>query len=146
HSDASFAKYPRLPVWHCTGYQVAYTLELLSERFAVCRLEPGAAFPEWAIGAFCSITRTPEELSVVCPEAVVPENVRSEPGWRCLHVVGKFDFAVVGMIASLTGPLAAAGISVFVLSTFDTDYVLVKDSDLGRAVETLEAAGNRVGR
>lgn len=125
---------------------MAVGLDLLpvAGRFAVCRLDPGTDLPAWARGAFVSVTRTAVELSVVCPEDAVPPDVRAERGWRCLRVVGTLDFGMVGVLAGLVGPLAAAGVSVFVVSTFDTDYLLVKDQDLWRAAEVLRNAGHAV--
>lgn len=120
------------------------TLETLRGRYAVCRLHPGAALPDWATGPFVSITRTPDELSVVCPEEAIPPDVRADRDWRCLRVTGTLDFAMVGVLAALVGPLAAAGISVFVVSTFDTDYMMVKDQDLTRALDVLRNAGHTV--
>lgn len=113
--------------------------------FAVCRLEPDAPMPPWATaGNYFSITRTADELSVVCPQEVVPEGVKCERGWRCLRVAGTVPFSVVGVLASLTVPLAEAGISVFAISTFDTDYLLVKAEDLAAAVEALRGQGHSV--
>ena len=106
---------------------------------------PGGDIPSWATrGKFFSVTRTHEELSVVCPEASVPEGVRSEKGWRALRVSGVLDFSLVGVLASLTAPLAEAGVALFALSTFDTDYLLVKEHDLGKAIEALVAYGHAV--
>jgi hypothetical protein len=120
-------------------------LVALPGAFAVCRLAPDAPVPGWAATApFLSVTRTADELSVVCPEGAVPDGVRCERGWQCLRVAGTLDFALVGVLAALLEPLAAAGISVFALSTFDTDYLLVRQGELGRAVEALRAAGHTV--
>ena len=117
-------------------------LSILPGRLAVCRLAPSEAAPAWAAGAdFFSITRTPEELSVVCLEAQVPDGVRAEKGWRGLRVEGPLDFALIGILAGLAGALAQAGISLFALSTFDTDYLLVREPDLPEAVKALERAG-----
>jgi hypothetical protein len=91
-----------------------------------------------------SVTRTPDELSVVCDASAVPDDVRCERGWRCLRVAGAMPFTLVGVLASLTAPIAAAGVGVFALSTFDTDYLLVKESDFARAVEALRTAGHTV--
>jgi hypothetical protein len=119
------------------------TLKVLDGRFAICRLDPGAPFPAWAFsGPFVSITRTADELSVVCPEDVVPEGVRCKRGWRCLVVAGTLDFALVGVLASLLVPLADAGVSVFAISTFDTDFLLVKEEMRERASEVLQQAGH----
>jgi hypothetical protein len=111
---------------------------LLDGRYAVARLAPDAAVPEWADrGAFVTITRTSEELSIVTEEENVPADVRTERGWRCLKLEGPIPFETIGVAAKFTGALAAAGVSVFVVSTFDTDYVLVKDEALPRAVTAL---------
>jgi hypothetical protein len=115
--------------------------------FAVSRLPADALLPPWATdGAFYSITRTPDELSVVCHEGNVPDGVACERGWRCLRVAGAVPFAVVGILASLTAPLAKAGISLFAISTFDTDLLLVKAEGLLEAVAVLRAAGHQVER
>jgi hypothetical protein len=122
------------------------SLRLLEGTFAVCRLAPDAPWPEWARGDLVSLTRTREELSVVCAESAVPEDVRREGDWRCLQVVGPIDFAAVGVVTSLVTPLSQAGISVFVLSTFDTDFLMVKDEDLKRALLALNEGGHRLDR
>jgi hypothetical protein len=120
-------------------------LTLLADTFAVCRLDDGDTVPPWATtGGFFSITRTAEELSVVCLQWLVPDGVRCERGWRCLRVAGTMDFSMVGVVASLVTPLAEAGISVFVVSTYDTDYLLVDQNDLERAMASLRAAGHTV--
>lgn len=120
----------------------AIELTVLPGRLAVCRLEPGAAPPAWAIGgALWSITGTADELSVVCEEGRAPEGVRREAGWRALKVAGPLDFALTGVLSAIAGPLAEAGVSIFAVSTFDTDYVLVKEERLGAAVAALRAAG-----
>jgi hypothetical protein len=112
--------------------------------FAVCRLGPTEPVPAWATsGALCSVTRTPSELSVVCPHTSVPDGIQSEREWRCLAVAGPLDFVLAGILASLATPLAAAGIALFALSTYDTDYLLVKADQVPRAVEALTAAGHQ---
>jgi hypothetical protein len=95
-------------------------------------------------GSFLSVTRTADELSVVCAQDAVPGGVRCERGWRCLRVAGTLEFSLVGVLASLLGPLADAAVGVFVVSTFDTDYLLVKERDFGRAVEALRRHGHPV--
>ena len=113
--------------------------------FAVCRLGADAPIPTWAsTGSFFSITRTADELSIVCHEDAVPEGVISERGWCCLRVSGTKPFSVVGVLASLTAPLADAGINVFAISTFDTDYLLVNKKDLAATVEALRGQGHSV--
>ena len=118
------------------------TLSLLPHTFAICRLEPEADIPSWAVaGEFFSVTRTEEELSLVCLQEKVPENIRCEKDFRCLKVGGPLDFSLTGILSSLTIPLAQAGISVLALSTFDTDYLLVKAAQVDRAVQKLSQAG-----
>jgi hypothetical protein len=121
------------------------TLVVVDGVFAVGRLEPDALIPSWATaGGLFSVTRTAEELSVICPQRAVPEGVPCERGWRCVRVAGTMPFAVVGVLAALSAPLAEAGISVFALSTFDTDYLLVKAEDLERALDVLRRRGHTI--
>ena len=118
------------------------TFTLLDGLFAVARLDAGADVPPWAHrGAFTTIARTPHELSIVCDESGVPEEVAAERGWRCLHIEGPIPFETTGVAAKFTSALAAHAISVFVVSTFDTDYVLVKAAKIDAAVEALRDAG-----
>jgi hypothetical protein len=119
-------------------------LSILPGRFAIARLAPEAEAPAWARGSLVSVTRTSRELSIVCEETGVPEGVAAERGWRCLRVAGPIDFAVTGVVFSIAEPLYRAGVSLFVMSTFETDHILVKEERLSRAVEALEAAGHRV--
>lgn len=123
------------------------TFTLSPERFAVCRLDPGTPVPAWAGTApFSSITRTADELSVICPEAAVPAGIRAATGWRCLKLEGPFDFSVTGLVASFSSTFARAGISVMVVCTYDTDYLLVGERDLDRAIASLKEGGYRIGR
>ena len=116
---------------------------LLDSRFAVARLDPDADVPAWIPrGPFTSVTRTASELSIVCDEAAIPPDVRAEGGWRCLGLEGPIPFETVGIAAEFTRILAERGISVFVVSTFDTDYVLVQHVD--GAIEALLTAGHEV--
>lgn len=120
-------------------------LTALEESFAICKLPPDAGVPEWAArGPFSSVTRTADELSLVAVGSAVPEGVEHEPGWRCLKVEGPLDFSLVGILASLAAPLAEAGISLFAVSTFDTDYLLVKAERFEDAQRALERAGHAV--
>lgn len=119
------------------------TLHVLSERLAVCRLPADARLPAWATNApFFSLIRTSDELSVVCPDTCVPADIRCERGWRALRFVGALDFALVGVLVAVAVPLAEAGVSIFALSTYDTDYVLVRETQLADAVAVLERAGH----
>jgi len=122
----------------------ALRLTVLEERLAIYRLKPDERFEFPATGEFCSVTRTPDEISVVAPESAVPKNARCEWGWRCLKVHGPFDFSLTGILASLTGPLADEQVPIFAVSTFDTDYLLVRDKDLLDAVDALTRRGHRV--
>jgi hypothetical protein len=125
------------------GNRLAFSV--LPQRFAVCRLAPGEPFPDHVTRwPFWSVTRTGEELSVVLPEEGVCGGWRAERGWRCLKVHGPLDFSLVGILASISTVLAAAGISVFVLSTYDTDYVLVREADLDGARRALIREGHAV--
>ncbi len=121
------------------------TLELVPGTFAVCRLGPTEPLPAWAgAGPFVSVTRTGAELSIVCLQESVPAAVLAEPGWRCLRVAGPLGFGMTGILASLSGPLASSGVSIFVVSTYDTDYLMVQERDLDRARDALTRAGHHV--
>ena len=113
-------------------------------RLAVCRFPADAPLPAWVFHAeaeFWSLTRTPDELSLVCAEADLPPSVDShvELGWRAFALEGPVPFTTTGVISGLTAPLAEAGIGVFVISTYDTDYLLVKDTVFARASDLLAA-------
>ncbi|MGJ5820024.1 ACT domain-containing protein [Paludibaculum fermentans] len=113
--------------------------------WAVCRLGAEEEIPAWAgRGRFVSITRTPEELSVVCPAQQVPEGIRVQAGWACLQLAGPFDFALTGILASFLQPLAEASVPIFALSTFDTDWVLIPEEHLSRALVALREAGHEL--
>jgi hypothetical protein len=122
-------------------------LEVHTPRLAVCRLAPGEAIPAWVelrSQPLVSITATAGELSLVVPEADVPAGVQAETGWRALSVRGPLPFHLTGILASLATPLAAAGIPIFALSTYDTDWLLVADDRLPAACAALEEAGHLV--
>jgi len=119
-------------------------IAVLPHRLAVCRLTPEAVMPSWIRGTFTSATRTPTELSLICDEAVVPAEIKAERGFRVLQVIGPIPFDTVGVAAAFVAPLAAAGISVFVIATFDTDYLLVKNDTFARAVQVLREAGHEI--
>jgi enamine deaminase RidA (YjgF/YER057c/UK114 family) len=119
---------------------------VLEGTLAVCSLPASERIPSWALElheGFVSITRTPDELSVVCPEDAVPPDTRVQEGFRALMVPGPIPFEQTGVLASLATPLAAAGISIFAIATYDTDYVLVRERDLDRALEALRAPPER---
>ena len=118
-------------------------LSVLPGRFSICRLESHATLPAWVLGGtFWSMTRTADELSIVCASDVVPSDVRAESGWAALRVCGPLDFAQTGIVAELSRCLAAATVSVFVVSTYDTDYLLIPERDLDRAVAALRDDGH----
>jgi uncharacterized protein len=127
------------------------TLTVLPARYVICRFPADAPVPDWAMrGGFSSVTRTAEELSITCEESAVPAaalggalpEFKMSRGWRALKFEGPFDFSEVGVLASVVGPLAEAGVSVFAVSTFDTDYLLVQEEAYARAEEILAAHGH----
>jgi hypothetical protein len=121
---------------------------VLEERLVVCRLAPDAPIPAWALeGGFLCVVRTRDELSIVCTEDVygedqIPNRASAERGWMALKLEGPFPFSMTGVLASFLQPLAEAQIPIFAISTFDTDYVLIKRDNLGQAVAALGAAGH----
>jgi hypothetical protein len=117
-------------------------LTVLPGRVSICRLAANDAVPDWAAGPFVSTTRTERELSIVCAEAFVPEGIVSSPGWRVLQVIGPLEFSLIGILSSLAAPLAEAAVSIFAVSTYDTDQLLVRDHDLERALTALTRAGH----
>jgi hypothetical protein len=121
------------------------SLSILPDRFGICyvsRDEPIAALPKQI--RFWSITCTEDGFSVILPEKDIPAHWKAEKGWRCLKIIGSFDFTATGVLASLAVPLAAAGISIFALSVYETDYIMIKENDLERAKQALEADGHSV--
>lgn len=117
-------------------------LQVLPERFAVCRIAADSEIPEWARpGDLLAILRTPEELSIVCAERFVPPEIKSERGWRAIRVQGPLDFSMVGVLVSIAEPLSRINVSIFVLSSYDTDYILVKENQLENSVQALEQSG-----
>lgn len=123
------------------------TLTVLPDSLAICRLGPAEDVPDWAmIGEFVSITHTTDELSIVCADEHVPSDVKADREWRALKVEGPLDLALTGVLAALASPLAEAQINIFAVSTFDTDYLLVKGYNLARACEVLRQAGHEIHR
>ena len=119
--------------------------DLRPEPFTIARLAPESSIPEWATrGRFFSITRTDAELSILCDSSNVPDGVTRSEGWRCLTLRGPFAFTEIGIAAAFTAVFAASGVSVLVLSTYDTDAVLVPAGQLERATAALRAAGHLV--
>jgi uncharacterized protein len=124
-------------------------LSLLEGRFAVVQLEPKSPVPAWALeGEFFTVSKTSEELSIVCLESNVPtnSNMRLERDWACLKLQGPFEFSLTGILLSVLEPLAKVNVGIFALSTFNTDYVLVKAENLEKTIVALEGAGHLVSR
>ncbi|MFI7676665.1 ACT domain-containing protein [Actinophytocola sp. NPDC049390] len=120
------------------------TVDIAPGDYTVCRLPAGSAPPRIEASGLVSVTSTPTEVSVVCPTEAAPDSEHSHPGWRLLTVRGPLEFDLTGVMAALAGELAAAGVSLFAVSTYDTDHVLVKATDLARAVKALSEAGHEV--
>ena len=122
-------------------------VSVLPGTLAVCRLHASERVPSWALElheGLVSITRTPDELSIVCPQEAVPPDTQVEEDFRALMVPGPIPFEETGVLAALATPLAAAGISIFAIATYDTDYVLVRERDLDRALQALRPSPGRV--
>lgn len=120
------------------------TLSVLPGTLAICRLDGSASVPDWPAGDFVSITRTRDELSIACAERAVPSGVKADRGWQALKIEGPLDLALTGVLASIAAPLADAQINIFAISSFDTDYVLVKADRLAEVCGVLRRAGHRV--
>ena len=118
---------------------------ILRGPFTICRLDATAEVPGWATnGSFCSITRTPNELSVICDEAQVPLETRAERGFSCIQLQGPFGFQEIGILELFLGPLARSGVPVFALSTYDTDWILVQKKHWENALSALGRAGHEL--
>lgn len=118
-------------------------MQLLEGDYGVARLEPSEPIPAWAEGqGFVSISRSDEELSIVCLDSRIPEGVRDDRGWACLKLLGPFAFDETGIVLSVIAPLSSNGIGIFVVSTFDGDHVMVKREDLDVARGLLTEAGH----
>ena len=126
---------------------MSLTLEVLEGRFAIVRLAPNAGLPWWAATSegLLSFARTSDETSIVCEERLVPADAQAERGFKALRVAGPLPFDATGVLASLAVPLADGGVSIFAISTFDTDYLLVREASLDKAVRVLREAGHSVG-
>jgi hypothetical protein len=117
------------------------SLVILTDRLAICRLEPNQQIPDWVHSegnSFFSLCKTAEELSIICPQDLVPDHIKVEKDWRALKIQGPLPFTMTGVLTSILNPLAKNQISILAISTFDTDYVLVKEKDLPKAVGILQ--------
>jgi hypothetical protein len=131
----------------CSGNQRhRLPLVVLPDTLAICRLAPDAAIPQWAasVEKFLTVSRTPEELSITVVQSAVPAGVRCERDYRALRVRGQLPPDLVGILLSIAEPLAQAGLSIFAISTYDTDYVLVKERDLAAPLKALRGAGHQI--
>lgn len=119
---------------------------LISGKFAVCRLDAASPIPEWALrsSTLMAFVRTSDELSIVCPAEDVAAGIHAEYGWICLKLLGPFPFSMTGVLSSFIAPLSLNEISIFALSTFDTDYVLIKEESWEHAHKILQAAGHEL--
>ena len=116
------------------------TMKLLKDKFSVCRLSNNELIPQWAKESdFLSITKTLDELSIVCSQDNVPNEIQCERDWMAFKVEGPLDFSLIGILSSISTILADEKISIFAISTYDTDYILVKDKEVDKAVEALSA-------
>ena len=123
------------------------TITVHPEPYAICRLEPGAEIPAWTGGErFLTISKTKSELSIVCLEKGVPGEIRAERKRRLMQVEGTLPFSLTGVLAAIAVPLAEAQVSIFAVSTYDTDYVLVEEGELEKAIRVLETAGHAIQR
>ncbi|MBX4268607.1 ACT domain-containing protein [Clostridium estertheticum] len=114
------------------------TMKLLNEKFSVCRLNKNEQIPEWVKNSsFYSISKTSDELSIVCSQDIIPSNIKCEKDWRILKVEGPLDFSLIGIISSISTILALKRISIFAVSTYDTDYILVKNKDIDNTILAL---------
>ena len=121
------------------------TITVHPELYAICRLESNDGVPAWATGErFATISRTENELSIVCEDGRVPKEIHAERKRRLMQVEGTLAFSLTGILAAIAAPLAEAQVSIFAVSTYDTDYVLVSDEDMEKAVKALESAGHVV--
>lgn len=117
------------------------TMKLFDEKYGVCRLDSNADIPIWSTSCeFFSITKTDDELSVVCEETKIPDNIIAERNWRIIKILGPLDFSLVGILSKISKALADNNISIFAISTYDTDYILVKNNDIDNAIKVLKRA------
>lgn len=120
-------------------------IDVLAGPLSICRLAAGAPIPAWATTApFFTVTRTADELSIICATDQVPDEITANSGWRALKLVGPFDLTEVGILLRVATPLAAAGVSMLPVATYDTDYVLVRAPHLAAAVAALREDGHEL--
>jgi hypothetical protein len=126
-----------------TGHKLKF--RCLQGPYAIARLTPDAAIPEWAAkGELFSITRTADELSIVCAAENLPPHAESPHQWQCFKLEGPFPFALTGVLLSFIEPLSNRGVPIFAISTYDTDYVLIQNEYAAIAVNALQQAGHEL--
>ena len=116
------------------------TLQTLKDVLAVCRLEPNKGVPNWVRfdkNDFTSVTQTPDEFSIVCNQSLVPFDVKAEKNWRVIRIKGQLDFSLVGILKKVICPLSENKISIYTISTYDTDYILIKEDNFEKAMQIL---------
>ena len=120
-------------------------LSLLKDKYGICSLPATAPIPDWALNeAMLSITRTKDELTIVCRHDLIPPQCMSDLNWRCFRIDGTFDLYQTGVISSISSTLAEAGISIYVISTYDTDYFLVQEDKLEQTISVLSNSGHSI--
>ena len=120
-------------------------LSFLKDKYGICTLPNTATIPDWALTqSLASITRTDKELTIVCRQDIIPSELQSDINWRCFRIDGSFDLDQIGVISSISSPLADAGISIYVISTYDTDYFLVKEEKLNQALSVLSNSNHSI--
>jgi hypothetical protein len=117
-------------------------LTVMKNTYAICKLDSDSPIPTWvhASHGFASMTYTQEELSIICEDAYIPPDIKQERGWRIIKVIGPLDFSLVGVISKITGILAKAGVCLFTVSTYETDFILVRQDSLDTAIHALREA------
>ena len=122
-------------------------ISLLKDKYGICTLPNDAPIPDWVSNeSLASITRTDKELTIVCRQDIIPSELKSDLNWRCFKIDGSFDLNQIGVISSISSPLADAGISIYVISTYDTDYFLVKEDNLEQTISTLSNSGHSIAK
>ncbi len=120
-------------------------LSLLKDKYGIRTLPNTAPIPDWALTqSLASITRTEKELTIVCRLEILPSQYQSGLNWRCFKIDGSFDLNQIGVISSISSPLADAGISIYVISTYDTDYFLIQEQNLEQAISVLSNSGHSI--
>ena len=117
-------------------------LKLLKPTYSICKLSPDNEVPSWALtSSTFFLSKTSDELSIICPATEIPSEVKVSNGWRCIRVDGDLEFDEIGVVTTVSSPIANKGISLFLVSTHDRDYVLIHKDDLDNAISEYEKKG-----